>query len=60
MKIDPIERCEAIKEMSRQKSGDNPDTLDNRALLNKIKQLEIENYILKKRLGINETSSERT
>jgi hypothetical protein len=52
MNITPIERCEAIKETSRQKSGDNPNQLDNKALLSKIKQLEIENYILKKRLGL--------
>ena len=52
MNITPLERCEAIKEMSRQKSGDNPEGLDNRQLLNKIKQLEIENYVLRKRLGL--------
>ena len=52
MKIDPIERCEAIKETSRQKASDDPSLLDNRRLVNRIKELEIENYILKKRLGI--------
>ena len=47
---DMIERCEAFKETSRQKGSDDVSQLDKKQLMNKIRNLEAENYTLKKKL----------
>lgn len=45
-----LEYCEAIKETARQKGADSDEQLDPKKLMNKIRHLEAENYMLKKEL----------
>lgn len=51
MSKDMLKYCEAIKETSRQKGSDSTENLDPKKLLNRIRHLEAENYILKQRLS---------
>jgi hypothetical protein len=51
MKKDMVEYCNALKETARQKESDSLDRLDKRQLMNKIRHLEAENYILKQKLS---------
>jgi hypothetical protein len=44
-----IDYCNALKETARQKESDNLDTLSKQQLMNRIRKLEAENYMLKKR-----------
>ena len=50
MKKDMVEYCEAIKETARQKGADNDENLDPKKLMNRIRHLEAENFMLKKEL----------
>lgn len=45
--MDIYDYCQALKETSRQKSSDNSDLLDSKKLMNKIRKLEAENFVLK-------------
>jgi hypothetical protein len=46
-----IDYCNALKETARQKESDNLNTLSKQQLMNRIRKLEAENYILKQRLS---------
>jgi hypothetical protein len=50
MPKDMVQYCEAIKETSRQKGADSDEQLDPKKLMNKIRHLEAENFMLKKEL----------
>jgi dynactin complex subunit len=50
MKKDMVQYCEAIKETARQKGADSDEQLDPKKLMNKIRHLEAENFMLKKQI----------
>lgn len=46
-----IDYCNALKDTARQKESDNTDALSKQQLLNRIRKLEAENYMLKQKLS---------
>jgi hypothetical protein len=46
-----VDYCNALKETARQKESDNTDALSKQQLLNRIRKLEAENYMLKQKLS---------
>jgi cell shape-determining protein MreC len=48
--IDMVEYCNALKETARQKESDNTEALTKQQLLNRIRKLEAENFILRRKL----------
>lgn len=50
-KMNMIDYCNALKETARQKESDNLTALSKQQLMNRIRKLEAENYMLKQRLS---------
>jgi hypothetical protein len=48
-KMNMIDYCNALKDTARQKESDNIGALSKQQLMNRIRKLEAENYMLKKR-----------
>lgn len=46
-----IDYCNALKDTARQKESDNTEALTKQQLLNRIRKLEAENYMLKQKLS---------
>ena len=49
-KMNMIDYCNALKDTARQKESDNTGALSKQQLMNRIRKLEAENYMLRKQL----------